>query len=248
MTVGIMGAMTEEIASLVEAMERRREVSQGQRTYHLGSLFGRDVVVVFSRWGKVAAATTATELISRFGATELLFTGVAGAAEPKLRVGDVVVGSALIQHDLDPSPLFPRHEVPLLGVSAFRPAAEAKQRAVAAVEAFFSKRTRWLPDGIAAEFGINDPLVMEGVIASGDKFFAERAALEELKTRLPDVRCVEMEGAAVAQVCHEYGVPLTVVRTISDTADEDAPVDFPRFARHVASRYALGIVSEWLQT
>jgi adenosylhomocysteine nucleosidase len=248
MKIGIMGAMTEEIAGLVEAMEPgARRVEVGQRTYHCGELFGWEVVVVFSRWGKVAAATTATELLARHGVDQLLFTGVAGAACPSLRVGDVVIGRTLYQHDMDGSPLYPRHEIPLLGLSAFEAGEGALQAAVEAAQGFLSQRNEWIPDGVAAEFGLVEPRVREGTIASGDQFSANSDELEELRARLPDVVCVEMEGAAVAQVCHEYDVPLTVIRTISDGADEGAPVDFPRFTRLVASRYSLGIVRELLR-
>ncbi|HEY0840743.1 MAG TPA: 5'-methylthioadenosine/adenosylhomocysteine nucleosidase [Vulgatibacter sp.] len=247
MRIGIMGAMTEEIAGLVEAMGPRREqVEVGRRTYHVGELFGHEVVVVFSRWGKVAAAMTATELLSRHGVSRLLFTGVAGAASPSLAIGDVVVGSVLYQHDMDGSPFFPRHEIPLLGVSGFETDAAARGDARRAVERFLAQRREWISDDAAAEFGIAEPKAVEGEIASGDKFFAEKAELEALRDRLPNVACVEMEGAAVAQVCHEYGVPLTVIRTISDAADEGAPVDFARFVRLVASRYSLGIVRSLL--
>ncbi len=247
MKIGIMGAMTEEIAGLVEAMGARPEqVEVGQRAYHVGELFGREVVVVFSRWGKVAAATTATELLARHGVGRMIFTGVAGAASPALRVGDVVVGSTLYQHDMDGSPLFPRHEIPLLRVSGIETEAAARRDAVRAAERFLVQRREWIPDAVAAEFGITEPKVVEGEIASGDKFFADKVELDELRGRLPGVACVEMEGAAVAQVCHEYGVPLTVIRTISDAADEGAPVDFARFVRLIASRYSLGIVRSLL--
>lgn len=247
MRIGIMGAMTEEIAGLVEAMGPRREqVEVGRRTYHAGELFGQDVVVVFSRWGKVAAATTATELLARHGVRRMIFTGVAGAASPELRVGDVVVGSTLFQHDMDGSPLFARHEIPLLGVSGIETDLADRREAVRAAERFLAQRREWIPDAVAAEFGIAGSKVVEGEIASGDKFFADKAELDALRGRLPGVSCVEMEGAAVAQVCHEYGVPLTVIRTISDAADEGAPVDFSRFARLIASRYSLGIVRSLL--
>jgi nucleoside phosphorylase len=120
MSIGIMAAMQEEIDTLLKELPASSEVvDDGQRTYHSGRLWGTPVVVVFSRWGKVAAATTATHLISEFGVGEILFTGVAGAAQPGLNVGDVVVGARFWQHDIDARPLFPRHEIPLLGRSSF---------------------------------------------------------------------------------------------------------------------------------
>jgi len=120
MPIGIMAAMQEEIDRLLRELPAGSEVvNDGRRTYHSGHLWGTPVVIVFSRWGKVAAATTATDLISDFCVTEILFTGVAGAAQPGLKVGDIVVGARLWQHDMDARPLFPRHEIPLLGRSSF---------------------------------------------------------------------------------------------------------------------------------
>ena len=234
--------MQEEIAGLVEAMgPGRREQTRGGRTYHRGTLFGVDAVVAFSRWGKVAAATTATHLVVAEGVSEVVFTGVAGGADRALHVGDVVVASELVQHDMNAEPLFPRHEIPLLGLSRFATDEARRHRALEAAARFLAA-----PPAAAARFGIAAPRAVAGAIASGDKFFADAAELAEVRARLPGLACVEMEGAAVAQVCHEYGVPLTVIRTISDAADEGAPADFAAFVREVASRYSVGIVRELL--
>jgi adenosylhomocysteine nucleosidase len=245
--VGVMGAMREEVAGLLEAMgPGRREEQRGGRTYHLGTLFGHEAVVVFSRWGKVAAATTAAHLAVEYGVSEVLFTGVAGGVDPGLHVGDVVVASALWQHDMDARPFFPRHEVPLLGRSTFPIAPERRAAAVAAARAFLAEpgalHAAWVE-----EFRLHAPRVVEGEVASGDKFFASREDVEALRARLPGVACVEMEGAAVAQVCHEYGLPLTVIRTLSDAADEHAAFNVLRFLEEVASRYSVGILRHLLQ-
>src|SRR5262249_1889441 len=160
------------------------------------------------------AATTATCLVTRFGVTELVLTGVAGATGAGLSVGDVVVATALYQHDMDARPLFPRHEIPLLGLSRVETDPAVRRRCVAAAAAFLAEALgSRVPAAGRAEFGIRAPKVVEGEVATGDKFFADRADLAALAARLPGVRCVEMEGAAVGQVCHEYGVPLGVVRT-----------------------------------
>src|SRR5262245_19958548 len=112
MPTGIMAAMQEEIDTLLKVLPVDcKVIYDGRRTYHSDHLWGTPMVVVFSRWGKVAAATTATHLIADFGVAEILFTGVAGAAHPGLKVGDVVVGARLWQHDMDARPLFPRHEI-----------------------------------------------------------------------------------------------------------------------------------------
>jgi adenosylhomocysteine nucleosidase len=117
--IGIMGAMPEEIDGVVHLLANCRELSMGKRTYYSGQLNGIDTVVVFSRWGKVAAATTATTLIHQFQITELLFTGVAGAIHSDLEIGDIVLGRRLIQHDMDARPLMRQYEIPLLSKTYF---------------------------------------------------------------------------------------------------------------------------------
>lgn len=248
MRIGIVSAMSEEIDALVAEMDATTAVYHaGRRTYHTGLLWGRPATLVFSRWGKVAAATTATHLITQFGIGQLIFTGVAGAADPQLRVGDVVVGNRLRQHDMDGRPLFARHEIPLLGVTAFETDSRLRQALLVAARRFL---TRDLPaelqPELRAEFRIAGPKAVQGEIASGDRFIAGRAQLERLRAELPGLSCVEMEGAAVAQVCCEYGVPFAIVRTISDSADEHAATAFPEFVRHVAGIYSHGILRNFL--
>lgn len=244
MPIGIMAAMQEEIDTLLKELSAGSEVvNEGRRTYHSGHLWGAPVVIVFSRWGKVAAATTATDLISDFGVSEILFTGVAGAAQPGLRVGDIVVGARLWQHDMDARPLFPQYEIPLLGRSSFASDEKRGHQLLQAAAAFLRDD---LPTVVTEEtraaFHVESPKAIEGDIASGDKFFAHRADRADLLLRLPTIAAVDMESAAVAQVCHEYSVPFTVVRTISDAADESATHDFPLFLKQVASVYSHGIL------
>jgi adenosylhomocysteine nucleosidase len=234
MPLAVMGAMLEEVEHVVAELEEARSVSRGNRIYHRGTLWGHDAVVVFSHWGKVASAMTATTLISEFGADRIVFTGVAGGIDPSLRVGDVVVATRFVQHDLDARPLFARHEIPLLG-RAYLDADPALTRALA-----FAARAYADARGDGAR-------VVEGLVASGDRFFASDAARAELRDALPETLCVEMEGAAVAQVCAEYGVPLAVVRTISDAAGDHAATDFSAFLTQVASVYSHGILERLLR-
>ena len=105
-----------------------------------------------------------------------------------------------------------------------------------------------MPQSSRDWFRISSPQVVEGVIASGDQFIDSAEEIEALRRRLPDVACVEMEGAAVAQVCDEYSMPFAIVRTISDAADESAPHDFPRFSREISGRYSLGILARFVQS
>jgi adenosylhomocysteine nucleosidase len=245
--LAIMSATHEELAAIVSSLTDVATRESGCRHYHRGRLLGTEVVAVFSRWGKVAAAATATHLISSCAATRIVFSGVAGAVSPDLGIGDVVVGSALLQHDMDATPLYPRYEVPLIGKARFTPDAGMRAELLTAARTFLADD---LPLSVPAtqleHFRIRAPRAVTGVIASGDKFFASAEDLALLRRRLPDAACVEMEGAAVAQVCEEYGVPFGIVRTISDSADENAVHDFPRFSREIAGRYSLGILSRFL--
>jgi adenosylhomocysteine nucleosidase len=252
--IAIAAAMQEEIGALLAAMTDEQPVVLAGRQFWLGHLDGHDVVAVLSRIGKVAAAMTATLLVHEFGAERAIFTGTAGGLRPAVRVGDVVVASALLQHDMDASPLFPRHEVPLYETDRFH-ADEALSAALAeAARAMLANADAGTDDAHlaldAAElrtFGIVTPRVHSGMVVSGDRFVASASEAAALRQRLPDALAVEMEGAALAQVCHDLGVPFAVVRTISDRADDSAHVDFSRFVASIASRYSVGVVRRFLR-
>ncbi|MCC2596227.1 5'-methylthioadenosine/adenosylhomocysteine nucleosidase [Pusillimonas sp. MFBS29] len=247
--IGIMAALHDEIAALLEAMGPNAHVHRiGLRDYYVGQVGVRECVVVLARIGKVAAAATAVTLIREFQANALVFTGLAGAVADGPRVGDVVVANALLQHDMDASPLFPRHEIPLLGRSRFD--THAGLSALMAQCARDYLATDFLSDidpDTSQTFSLGAPTVHTGLIVSGDRFINDAATVQALQSSLPDALCVEMEGAAVAQVCHEYGVPFGVLRTISDRADDTAGVDFSRFLGRVARHYSAGILKRVLE-
>jgi adenosylhomocysteine nucleosidase len=237
----ILSALAQEQQGLLDALRHARRVQHAGRAFWLGELEGQAVVLALSRVGKVAAATTATALIERFAAERLLFTGVAGALAPQLAVGDIVVADGFVQHDVDASPLFPRYELPLYGrsrIACDAPLSESLHRAAQAA------LDGWRGSGDAA------PALHRGLVASGDRFvsgFAEAGALRRALLHAGhDALAVEMEGAAVAQVCLDYRLPFVAVRTISDRADEQAHVDFTAFIEQVASRRAHDIVRGWL--
>lgn len=248
MTIAILGAMPEEVDSLVDAMSVRDQGLAGRCRWWRGELYSaEDVVVTFSQWGKVAAASTATWLVATFDVEELLFTGVAGAMSPDLRPGDIVIGNRLWQHDFDARPLIPRHEIPLLGTAVLQIAEPAQKLLQRAARHFVDNDyTERLPASTCTRFNLQAPRVVVGGIASGDRFVHDAIDVADIVQRLPDVVCVEMEGAAVAQVCAAFGVPFSIVRTISDSADATAPVDFQGFVDEVARVYATGIVEPWL--
>ncbi|MBS0191843.1 MAG: 5'-methylthioadenosine/adenosylhomocysteine nucleosidase [Phycisphaerales bacterium] len=245
--IGILSAMPQEAGLLARELKREAEHVHGGRTYCTGTLAGRRVVVVFSRIGKVAAAATAQHLIDVHRVQSIVFSGVAGALDPTLSVGDIIVGRRLWQHDMDASPIFPALEVPLLGVSAFAADARISAALEAAAHEFLKHDLPVVVPGEAARsLGIRHPRVHAGDIASGDRFVSSGPARDAVRSLVPSALCVEMEGAAVAQVCHEQGIPFGVVRTISDTADDSAPIDFARFIESAASHYGLGILNRYL--
>lgn len=243
--LAILSALAEEQQGLVELLQSPRKIRHAGRDFWLGELHGQAVVLVLSRIGKVAAATTAAALIEHFGVRQIIFTGVAGGIGQGVKVGDVVVAEDFVQHDMDASPLFPRYEVPLYGLSRF-PADSALTG-------------RLLQAARQALLHINDgespwafPLaeVHSGLMGSGDRFVSGEREAHALQAGLQAaghaVLAVEMEGAAVAQVCRDYGVAFASVRTISDRADDQAHIDFPKFVREVASFYARVVVEKFL--
>ena len=242
MRLGIISALHEEQAGLVEAMKGPATLIHGRREYFLGQLWEIDAVCVLSRIGKVAAAMTATTLVEKFGVTHILFTGVAGAGDKTIHVGDIVVAESLVQHDMDASPLFPRFEVPLTGQALFQPDAGLSLRVSSAAHAFLDEDLAGaIPEAERRQFGLTQPRVHRGLIASGDQFVNDRARIEALNGALPGLVAVEMEGAAVAQVCHDLHVPFAVIRAISDNANESAAHDFMGFVKSVAAQYAFHI-------
>lgn len=244
MPIGIMSAMHEEIHLLHEQMEVEREVVLGMRTYFIGKLHGKEVVVVFSRWGKVAAASTATALIVQFGVDEIIFSGVAGGLNERLNIGDIVIGKSLVQHDMDARPIFAQFEIPLIDKTYFEANTQISEKLAKATENFLANNK--LDSKLVEEFGLHSPTIYNGDIASGDRFISDNTEIQRFRTDLPEVLCVEMEGAAVGQICYEYSVPFGIVRTISDSANDDAHIDFIRFVDKVASHYTSGIIAGYL--
>lgn len=246
--LGIISALHQEQAGLIDAMTDVQVEQRGMRDYTCGLLWGKPVVCVLARLGKVAAAATVATLIERFQVTHIVFTGVAGAAGAGIKPGDIVVADALVQHDMDATPLFPRYEVPLLGQTAFATDLHLSDALHAAARGFVATD---LQQAIGADdhaaFRLEQAAVRRGLIASGDEFIDSRARLRELREAFPALLAVEMEGAAVAQVCFEFGVPFAVIRTISDGADEEAPLDFMRFIERVASPVAYGMLRRFVQ-
>ena len=252
----ILGAMEEEVGLLAQQVQQAHQTVIAGRTMTVGTLCGQDVLIVFSRWGKVAAASTAARVIAYCIATSgkppegVLFVGVAGAVDDRLEVGDVVVADALWQHDLDASPLFAPMQIPLTDRTHLDADAALSDRLHAAASAFVrTEIAGCIAPGVLGHYGLvaRPPRVWRGGIATGDQFIGCGHKRGEIKRRIPRALAVEMEGGAVAQVCHDDAVPLAVLRVISDKAGESASIDFTAFLRDIADVMIVNIVHGMLQ-
>lgn len=219
--LAIMGAMDEEIELLLADLREREDLTFPGVTLHRGVLDGLPVLLTRGGIGKVNAAMTTTYLLMQ-GASSVVFTGVAGGVHPDLRVGDIVVSTDLVQHDVDVTAL--GYDLGTVPGEAPSWAADVGLRAAA----------------VTAARGVDGVQVMEGRVASGDQFMASAAGVTRLRETF-GAACAEMEGAAVAQVCAKAGVPFVVIRSVSDTADTGAHVDYREFMPQVA-RHAKQVV------
>lgn len=238
--------MQQEYQLLAERFGAHRIQQIGNRHFTLAESDGLELVLGVSHIGKVAAAATASILLHKFGVDGVFFTGVAGGVGARVMVGDIVVADNLLQHDLDLKGVLghQRFEVPSLG------------RAHIAADDEFLKMAWDAANAVAAggkyrraveEIVSRQPTVHCGVIASGDTFVNNAEEKAGLVSAIPDLMAVEMEGAAVAQVCAEHGVPCGVIRVISDAAADTAEVDFKTFIESAAAIGAEDIVCEFLR-
>ncbi|CAH1207062.1 5'-methylthioadenosine/S-adenosylhomocysteine nucleosidase [Paenibacillus plantiphilus] len=225
--VGIIGAMAEEIELLHEYVEKSNVFVKAGITYVEGTLHGREVVFCRSGVGKVNAAVC-TQVLIDAGVDCVLFTGVAGALDPKLNIGDIVISTSCLQHDMDCSPLgYARGQIPFQETSEFLADPKLVELAFKACNLLFPDRH------------------MKGKILSGDQFVASRDVVRQLHEELNGT-CTEMEGAALAQVCAMNDIPYVVIRSMSDKADGSAHVNFAEFTA-VASVNSHRIIDEMIQ-
>ena len=243
MKVGVLGAVPEEVELLNQDLAAAGKDSVGDRTYRFGRLYGQEVILAHARMGKVAAAVTATRLIETYETDLIVFVGVAGGVAPDVSIGDIVVASELIQHDMNARPLFPRYEIPLLGRGRFAVDPDLIEGALEAAQGYIQDDlSRDISAAQRQSLGLTNPKALSGLIVSGDQFIHDPRQLAEIQNELPEAKCVEMEGAAVAQVCAEHQIPCLVIRTVSDRADGAAGKDFSVFLEQAARYYSRGIV------
>ena len=218
--LGIIGAMEEEVETLLGLMENKQETEKAGSRFYNGTLEGLPVTVVQCGVGKVNAAMCTQILCDCFGVTHLVNTGIAGSLCADLDIGDLVVSQDAMYHDVDAVAFgYPMGKVPGMDVTAFPADDTLIGYAFAAAEA------------------VNPGHTKIGRVASGDQFVASKG----VKDRIVDLTrglCTEMEGAAIAQTAYRNNIPFVILRAISDKADDSAEMDYPTFERIAAHRCA----------
>ena len=218
--LGIIGAMQQEVETLLEHMENKVSTTRAGSTFFEGTLSGLDVVVVQCGIGKVNAAICAQILCDCFGVSHIVNTGIAGSLHAELDIGDLVVSKDAMYHDFDCCAFgYPMGKVPGMDTVAFPAGEEMLRLALAAAEQ------------------VHPGHVRVGRVASGDQFVA-KAEVKERIIAVTGALCTEMEGAAIAQTAYRNSVPFVILRAISDKADDSAEMDYPPFERIAAHRCA----------
>ncbi len=225
--LAIMGAMQEEVEPLLAFFDNVKEVEYANNKYYEVNYNGLDIVIAYSKIGKVFASLTASTMIQKFGCDTLLFSGVAGGINPELKIGDLIIADKLCQHDLD--------------ITAFGHPHGFVPEGKVFVETDESLRK------IAIEVASDKNLkVIEGTIATGDQFVHQEGRKNFIASTF-QADALEMEGASVAVICDALNVPFFILRAISDTADMDAGFDFEEFLKSSAitsANYLIEIVKK----
>ena len=210
--LGIIGAMEVEVKELREMMENPQAQAVAGMTFYQGTIKGKEVVVVRSGIGKVNAGICSQILVDRYQVEGIINTGIAGSLRNEINIGDIVLATVAVQHDVDATGFgYPLGEIPQMGIKEFP--ADEKLRALAEE---CSKKAN------------PDIQVFCGRVASGDQFISNKEKKNWIQDNF-DAYCTEMEGAAIAQAAYLNNIPYLVVRAISDKADDSANMDYSEF-------------------
>jgi len=219
MIIGIIGAMEEEVAVLKESMNIEETVEYASMQFCKGVLCGKNVVVVRSGIGKVNAAICAQVLVDKFHIDILINTGIAGSLDAAIDIGDMVISTDLVEHDMDAT-IFgdPLGQVPRMDTFSFPADPVLVEKAVKANEEANSEIQTFV-----------------GRIVSGDQFVSSSEVKEKLVKNF-QAKCTEMEGAAIAHAAYLNKVSCVIIRAISDKADNSATMDYPTFEKQAIER------------
>jgi adenosylhomocysteine/aminodeoxyfutalosine nucleosidase len=216
--IAIMGAMEEEIAPLLEYCTDLNIVEYANNKYYEAKYKNINVVIAYSKIGKVFSTLTASTLIQKFSCDTLLFSGVAGGINTELKIGDLIVANKLCQHDLDITAFGHPHGYVPGGAVFVNTDVKLKNIAL----------------DVAKE---NNIKIIEGIIATGDQFVHTSDRKSFIQNTF-NADALEMEGSSVAVVCDTLNVPCLILRAISDTADMDAGFNFDEFLETSAKNSA----------
>ncbi len=224
MKVGILVAMEEEINQLIKEIKEAEVYTIANQIFYDGLINEKPVTIVQSGIGKVNATVATTLLIQQFNVDAIINTGSAGAIKEGLSIGDLVVSEELTYHDVD-NQVFGYHygQIPQMP------------------ERYLANKN--LSQKISEAANKQSWAVRQGLIVTGDSFVSSEAEIEKIKKHFPTALVTEMEGAAVAQTCYQFSVPCAVIRAVSDTADEEASVDFDEFVKLAGGRSAALVIS-----
>lgn len=210
--IGIIGAMEAEITTLRQSLHQMKEHHFGKGiVIYTGILFDKDIVLCQSGIGKVNAAIATTLLIEHFTPDCIINTGSAGGIGAGLKIGDVVIGTHTMHHDVN--------------VTAFG----YQYGQVPQLPAFFASNSTMMYVAEQAANEFQAAKVVRGLIVSGDEFVSSNERLNEIRKHFAEPQAVEMEAAAIAQTCFQFGKPFVVIRAISDSAEDDAKINFDTF-------------------
>ncbi|MDC3415604.1 5'-methylthioadenosine/S-adenosylhomocysteine nucleosidase [Aquibacillus salsiterrae] len=220
MTIGIIGAMDEEVQLLKESMKIDKEETVAGCPFVIGSLVEQDIVLLKSGIGKVNAAMATTILHERFKPSIIINTGSAGGFAENLEVGDLVISTEVIYHDVDVTAFqYDYGQVPGMPTTF-----KANDDLVSLTEKVIN-----MSRGIKAE---------KGLIATGDSFMQDKHKVDFVRDKFPTMLAVEMEAAAIAQVCYQYQTPFVIIRALSDIAGKESSVSFDAFLEKAATNAA----------
>ncbi|MDU0113127.1 MAG: adenosylhomocysteine nucleosidase [Psychrosphaera sp.] len=227
MTIAIIGAMEQEVAILKDKMNNRVETKIADFVFYSGKLNNQDVVLVQSGIGKVASTIATALVIERFSPKYVINTGSAGGFDPALKVGDIAVGNELVHHDVDVTAFdYAFGQVPGMPATF-----KADETLIAVAQQCINNL-----DGITSKVGL---------IATGDSFMCDPERINQTRERFPTMLAVEMEGAAIAQTCHQLKTPFLVIRSLSDIAGQESPMSFDAYLE-VASKNSSALMLDIL--
>lgn len=225
MKVGIIGAMEPEVAHLIASMDNAESQTIAGIEFVAGTLDGKEVIITRSGIGKVAASIATTLLIEKYAPDAVINTGSAGGFVDSLAIGDIVISSEVRHHDVDVTAF--GYEIGQMAQqpAAFMPDEKLKAAANKAITS------------------LGEVKAIEGLICTGDSFICDPVRTKTMLEQFPTMAACEMEGAAIAQVCHQFEVPFVVIRSLSDNANNDSPVDFDSYIVKAGHHSALMVMS-----